>query len=121
MKKALAFGVGLMGVGAVCGNAQSERASTEGAKLYETYCIDCHGKEGKTPAPAATRPKSNVPDLQFLARRNKGVFPLERVEKLLSGTKQAPVIHGGIEMPTWGSVVLDRVHALARYIESIQK
>jgi mono/diheme cytochrome c family protein len=109
---AAVFGAALYGPPPAEG--QSERAAVEGAKLYATYCVDCHGSVTGTP-------KANVPDLGLLTRRNKGVFPLERVEKLLSGTKQSPVMHGGVEMPVWGTVLMDRVHALSRYIESIQK
>jgi len=105
-----------------------ERASVEGARLYTTYCADCHGKDGNGRGRLALVPGMNVPDLQRMASRNRGVFPLARVEKLLSGTAQSPIVHGGIEMPLWGPVLshddADRkvlVHALARYLESIQK
>ena len=109
----------------------SERASVNGARLYATYCADCHGKDGKGPGPLAQTRGITVPDLQLLATRNNSVFPLAQVEKLLSGTAQSPVVHGGIEMPLWGSVLTDgdsdrsaresRAHALARYLESVQK
>ena len=107
----------------------TERASVEGAKLYTTYCADCHGEDAKGPGQLARARGMSVPDLQLMARRNRGVFPLARVEKLLSGTVQAPVVHGGIEMPSWGPV-LSHDHAdqsnrqlrvLARYLESVQK
>lgn len=104
----------------------SERASVEGARLYTTYCSDCHGKDGKGPGRLAQVRGMSVPDLQFMARRNKGVFPLARVEKLLSGTSESPITHGGIEMPLWGTVLPHArgersAHAVARYLESIQK
>lgn len=108
-----------------------ERASAEGARLYTTYCADCHGRDGKGPGRVAQARGINVPDLQLMVRRNRGVFPLARVEKLLSGTVNAPIIHGGIDMPLWGPVLSHddgdrttrelRVHALARYLESLQK
>ena len=85
----------------------SERPSVEGAKLYTTYCADCHGKDGKGPGQLAQLRGISVPDLQLMARRNRGVFPLGRVEKLLSGTERPPVVHGGIEMPLWGRVLSD--------------
>jgi mono/diheme cytochrome c family protein len=107
-----------------------ERASVEGAVLFAAYCASCHGKDGKGPGPASAG-KIRVPDLQLLAGRNKGVFPLPRVEALLSGTTQAPIVHGGMEMPLWGAVLSGgdsdrstrdlRVHALARYLETLQK
>ncbi|MGA2712539.1 MAG: c-type cytochrome [Bryobacteraceae bacterium] len=108
-----------------------ERALVEGAKLYTTYCAYCHGKDGKGPGQLPLVRGINVPDLQLMASRNRGVFPLARVEKLLSGTSNSPIVHGGIEMPLWGPVLSHddgnrsarelRVHALARYLESLQK
>jgi len=106
----------------------SERALVEGASLYATYCANCHGKDGKGPGRLALASGMSVPDLQLMARRNRSVFPVARVEKLLSGTAQSPVVHGGIDMPLWGPVLSRddadrklRAHALARYLESIQK
>jgi mono/diheme cytochrome c family protein len=103
-------------------------ANVSGAELYATYCGGCHGTDGKGPGPLATTRGMSVPDLQLLARRNQGVFPLSRIEKLLSGTSRSPVIHGGIEMPVWGPALSQsragrelRAHALVRYLESLQK
>ena len=105
-----------------------ERASTDGARLYTTYCAECHGTEGRRPGAVASVRGSTIPDLQLMATRNRGVFPLAQVEKLLSGTARAPISHGGIEMPLWGPVLSRdgpdrsaRVHALARYLETLQK
>jgi mono/diheme cytochrome c family protein len=108
-----------------------ERASVVGAALYANYCAVCHGKEGKTPVAPASRQRAKPPDLQSLASRNKGVFPLARMETLLTGTSASPVVHGGIDMPVWGPILSQgggdpnlgaaRAHALARYLESLQR
>jgi mono/diheme cytochrome c family protein len=128
--------VAISGVTAARVDAQTsepspKRASEDGATLYKTYCADCHGKDGKTRGPVASRQNLSVPDLKLLTSRNQGVFPLARVEKLLTGTERSPIVHGGIQMPLWGQILAgdgadpslreSRAHALARYLESLQK
>lgn len=106
--------------------------SGTGATLYATFCADCHGKNAEPPGAIASGRNLRAPDLRLLARRNEGVFPLRAVEKLLSGTSQAPIIHGGIDMPVWAPVLshqmgdhdisaAEAAHSLARYIESQQR
>ncbi len=114
------------------GSRRPAGISGTGATLYATFCADCHGRDAAPPGPLASGRKLRAPDLRLLARRNEGVFPLREVEKLLSGTNQAPIIHGGIDMPVWAPVLshqmgdreisaAEAAHSLARYLESLQR
>ena len=46
--------------------------------------------------------KASVPNLTHIAMRNGGRFPLQRVQKIISGEEQAGITHGTREMPVWG-------------------
>jgi len=75
--------------------------------------------------------KASVPDLTHIAMRNGGRFPLQRVQKIISGEEQAGITHGTREMPVWGPVFSEvtrdrdigrvRIYNLAKYLEQIQK
>jgi hypothetical protein len=75
--------------------------------------------------------KTAVPDLTKIAKRNWGVFPLERVENIIAGTEPSGLGHGTREMPIWGPLFSQitsdrdygkvRLYNLAKYLESIQK
>ena len=43
------------------------------------------------------------PNLTTLSKRNKGVFPLQRVYEVIDGTEVLKA-HGTREMPIWGTV-----------------
>ncbi len=105
-------------------------ASVEGPDLYRSYCASCHGREATGRGPAAAALKSPVPDLTTIARRNSGIFPKDRIRKIISGDDTL-ISHGSREMPVWGPVFHQverdrdwgnvRLENLAKYIESIQK
>jgi mono/diheme cytochrome c family protein len=105
--------------------------SIEGSDLYKAYCATCHGTDGKGAGPMAQELRSPVPDLTRIARRNHGKFPLERIERIISGEDQITSAHGSREMPMWGlifsQIVWDqdlshiRIHNLAKYLEQIQQ
>ena len=123
----------------VAGRAQNQQArpetthlikSLEGPALYQAYCAVCHGKDGKGSGPMAKSLKVKVPDLTTIAARNRGTFPLDQVEKVISGEEAKPAGHGPREMPVWGPVFSQiawdqdlgqlRIYNLAKYIESLQ-
>lgn len=101
-----------------------------GTELYRSHCAACHGQDGRGQGPAARSLKTPPPDLTLIARHNKGVFPLERIEKIIAGEVARPT-HGTSQMPVWGPLFsnvendLDlhkvRLRNLAKFIESIQK
>lgn len=75
--------------------------------------------------------RHSPPDLTMLSLRNNGVFPSERVHRIIEGRDVDS--HGNREMPVWGDVfkakgdrsgreaTKDRIDAIVRYLESIQR
>jgi ethanolamine utilization microcompartment shell protein EutL len=70
------------------------------------------------------------PDLTQFTRRNGGMFPSERVYRIIDGRDVSS--HGDREMPVWGDVfktlggssaatVKARIDAIVRYLEGIQE
>ena len=104
--------------------------SLEGPALYRAYCAVCHGGNGKGGGPMAKSLKAKVPDLTRITERNGGTFPLERIQKIISGEEQVPAGHGTRQMPVWGPIFSQiawdqdlgrvRVNNLVKYIEALQ-
>ena len=104
--------------------------SVEGHDLYRAYCASCHGVDAHGDGPVAPALKSNVPDLTLISSRNHGVFPSDRVSRIISG-QESPTAHGSREMPIWGPIFHQveadqdwgyvRMKNLTQYLESIQK
>ena len=129
--------VGLFLVGASAGGlGQSTRQeaplvirSVFGQDLFQFYCSNCHGTDGKGRAPKTTL-RTPPPDLTAFARLNGGVFPRERVREAIAEGGVTPT-HGTKEMPVWGwifrgldasdTLVDVRIGNLVNYIESIQE
>ena len=105
--------------------------STYGADLYQFYCSGCHGATARG-APAYGNQHHPAPDLTVLARRNKGVFPRDRVRATITfGSGSGDInAHGTAEMPVWGTIFrgLDRddqmteirVQNIVEYLASLQ-
>lgn len=76
-----------------------------GQKAYESSCASCHGISGK--ADGAMRPYlvKAPSDLTTLAKRNGGVFPVQRIWETIDGRASTDIgPHGAREMPVWGDV-----------------
>ncbi len=107
----------------------SSGPGTEGARLFQQHCAACHGAKG-TGAPA-TALRRSPPDLTLFTSRNGGVFPSERVARIIDG-RDVPS-HGDREMPVWGFAfrstrdgltqeqVAARIAAIVAYLEAIQR
>lgn len=105
--------------------------SLDGATLFSTYCAVCHGQAADGHGPMASILTTTVPDLTGIAKRNGGIFPLVRVQRIISGTESSGLGHGTRKMPIWGplfsQIVSDRdygkvrLYNLAKYLEGIQK
>jgi len=103
--------------------------SVFGQDLYQFYCSNCHGTDGKGRAPK-TALRTPPPDLTAFTRSNGGVFPRERVQTAITEGGITPT-HGTKDMPVWGwifrgldasdTLVEVRINNLVRYIESIQE
>jgi mono/diheme cytochrome c family protein len=101
-----------------------------GSQLYMTHCASCHGADARGRGPLAERLPHAPPDLTQFTVRNGGVFPSERVYRIIDG-RDVPA-HVDRDMPVWGSVfraspggsvtatVKARIDAIVRYLEGIQ-
>jgi len=70
-----------------------------GKREFESKCAVCHGIDGKGGGPYAQQLKSKLPDLTTMAKRNGGVFPVERTFATIEGAGPG---HGTRDMPVWG-------------------
>jgi mono/diheme cytochrome c family protein len=103
----------------------------DGPTLFTTYCAVCHGQAANGRGPMAPILKTAVPDLTLIAKRNGGVFPLARIQKIIAGTESSGLGHGTRQMPVWGPLFSQitsdrdygkvRLYNVAKYLESIQK
>ena len=100
-----------------------------GSQLFRMHCASCHGATGRGNGPLADDLRHRPPDLTTFTERNGGVFPRERVLRIIDG-RDVPS-HVDREMPIWGDVfkirgltvlneVKDRIDAIVRYLEGIQ-
>lgn len=71
-----------------------------GKKEFEANCASCHGTSGKGNGPITDLLKKSPPDLTQLTKKNGGVFPMERLYKVIEGSEVAA--HGTRDMPIWG-------------------
>jgi len=102
-----------------------------GSQLFRTHCAACHGTEGRGNGPMALQLRRVPPDLTQFTRRNGGVFPSERVYRIVDG--RDVMSHGDREMPVWGDTfrmvlgapgsdaIKARIDAIVRYLEGIQE
>lgn len=131
--KSMMFGLLLA---SFAGNAMAEDMSY-GEAEYLNSCAVCHGLQGKGDGPLADELVKRPADLTAIARRNGGTFPYARVYSVIDGRYIVPG-HGEREMPVWGRqfleddakfygqaggeiVTSERIHNLARYIETLQR
>ena len=75
--------------------------SSSGKQMYLQYCSSCHGKDGKGDGTVSRDLKVRVPDLTGLAKKTKGVYPLDNVMATIDGRRLVRG-HGDRNMPVWG-------------------
>ena len=68
---------------------------------YQSNCASCHGMDAKGDGPVSKELKTRPTDLTLIAKKNKGVFPLNAVYRIIDGRDQI-ASHGTKEMPVWG-------------------
>ena len=85
----------------------SADVSVVGKKLYLENCASCHGIRGTGDGIMTRYLKIRPADLTRLARKNKGVFPYQRVSRVIDG-RQTVRAHGDVNMPVWGTVFKTR-------------
>jgi mono/diheme cytochrome c family protein len=103
---------------------------SQGAQLFRTHCASCHGPTG-TGGATGDRLRQGPPDLTSFTARNGGIFPSERVAKIIDG-RDVPS-HGDRQMPVWGNAfrtsreglsadeVRGRIAAIVAFLEAIQR
>ena len=104
--------------------------SLQGPDLYRAYCASCHGLDAVGNGPVAPALKSQTPDLTIIAQKNGGVFPGQRVRRIIAGDELI-IAHGSREMPVWGPIFHRveedrdygevRLQNLSDYLQSLQK
>jgi mono/diheme cytochrome c family protein len=112
-------------------NSHTWQGDADGAKLFKTYCASCHGAEATGNGPVAPALRQTPADLTRIAKRNGGMFPADRVHRIIAGREIES--HGDREMPVWGDAFTTtrevqprdgadtRIAAIVRYLESIQE
>ena len=87
-----AFAAALLQAGPPAAEQQPLIVSIRGDNLYGMYCASCHGEDAKGHGPMAKWLKVPPPDLTRIAARNGGTFPLERVDRIISGDEACPAV-----------------------------
>lgn len=72
-----------------------------GKQAYELQCVVCHGIDAKGNGFYRASLKVLPPDLTTLSKRNGGVFPVDRITKVIDGRTEIAA-HGSGDMPIWG-------------------
>jgi mono/diheme cytochrome c family protein len=83
------------------GQPSGEAEVSAGGVLYKTYCASCHGVSGRGDGPVAESLRRPPGDLTLLAVGNDGVFPEDRLVRIIDG-RQTVRTHGNSDMPVWG-------------------
>lgn len=124
---ALAFALGI----AATGNAAEDN---HGRQMYLRYCGSCHGAKGSGDGPVSRDLKVKVPDLTTLAKKHRGVYPLDDVMAIIDGRRLVRA-HGDRDMPVWGEnfrseaegnkypelTTLLKAKVIAEYVATLQK
>lgn len=120
----------LLAVGTWAGAGETD----QGKQLYMQYCSSCHGKDGRGNGSVSPYLKIKVPDLTLLAKKKKGIYPLDDVMATIDGRRLVRA-HGDREMPVWGEVFTKKLESekytelttllktkvIAEYIATLQK
>ncbi len=90
---------------AVAGPEEETGAQTvkifKGKVTFRIYCSNCHGEGGQGDGNLAELLSVKPSNLTAIARDNGGVFPSEKIIKLVDG-RETVKGHGLREMPVWG-------------------
>jgi mono/diheme cytochrome c family protein len=99
------------------GFATAAEKADLGRSEYMNSCALCHGKDGKGTGAINDLLKQRPADLTTLAKRNNGVFPVDRVYAVIDG-RATIAAHGERDMPAWGArYSSDSVKAAEYYMD----
>ncbi len=73
-----------------------------GEREYQSRCAVCHGKTGTGDGPMAIYLAPKLPNLRALSSNNGGVFPFDRVYRVIDGREEVKA-HGSKGMRVWGN------------------
>jgi mono/diheme cytochrome c family protein len=91
----------MMGINGVAVAAGNERADL-GKQEYQSKCAVCHGPSGKGDGGMIDILNRAPSDLTVLAKKNGGVFPVDRLYSVIDGREMVKG-HGAGNMPVWGN------------------
>jgi len=111
--KIVAGTVCAMFIGSAFAQAKGQKVDF-GKREYEANCASCHGLTGKGDGPVRDLLTKSPPDLTMETKNNGGVFPMERLYKVIEGSEAAA--HGGRDMPIWGRDY--KIQAAEYYMDS---
>lgn len=106
----------------------------QGRAYYLRYCGSCHGVEGKGDGTVSRSLNVKPADLTQIRKKNKGVFPLEKIIATIDGKTRIGA-HGESKMPVWGEIFEKQASAqkepattsaatvkmIAEYLSTIQR
>lgn len=116
---------------------ESKDALKMGTEEYQQSCAICHGINATGKSEYANVLKHSPADLTQIKRNNNGVFPFNKLYRIIDGRKEISS-HGSRTMPIWGdrfnsenwlnmspryseTFVRGRIFELLLYLESIQE
>lgn len=127
----LSYAADHIGASVVAQTVRSETQAGDGRSLFYTYCASCHGASGAGNGPVAASMRKAPPDLTGLALANGGVFPTDRMRRVIDG--RLIEAHGDRDMPVWGDAfkairgghseqsVRERIESVLQYLISMQR
>ena len=114
---AMAIALAMVVTGNFAMAAEKNPKADLGKTEYENSCALCHGKDGKGTGSINDLFKRAPTDLTMLAKRNRGVFPFDRVYAVIDGREMVRG-HGDRDMPAWGNrYTSDSVKAAEYYMD----
>jgi len=104
----------MMGTGGFAWAGEKVLKTDLGKREYENSCAVCHGKDGKGAGAINDLLKKPPTDLTTLAKRNNGVFPVDRLYAVIDG-RDVIRSHGDRDMPAWGARYSSDTEKAAEY------
>jgi cytochrome c oxidase cbb3-type subunit 3 len=96
--------------------AQAVETSGDVVRLYDTYCVQCHGlqRNGK----GINTPGMSVQPRDHTDAKGMGDIPDEEMFQAIK--KGGLAVNKSVLMPAWGGVLSDeQIHQLVRYLQQL--